>query len=430
MCKKIIAVITLLLLASCAPVQQQPLATQTTGKTYYVSPTGNDNASGAISAPFKTYKKAMAIAPEGSTIVIRAGTYSGGGADFASNNVTVKNYPNEQVVIQLKDGSNQAFNCWTTASFGAKSDIKIIGSDVTPRTLSNGVVSKKGIVIMDSVGSQRIAFHPHGGCDRWEIAGIDFIDVADAIFQLKENGNGKTYQNYSADGWYVHDNRVFRFYREVGMQFNGNDNIIENNEIVKGTSQLNTSFGCYLLNLVGHGNTVRNNALTGTGGTECSGVLLEWSQSDANLIDNNVITGVKNGIEIQGGDNNRLVNNKFSGVVRNIIQVNKPLGTTAWACSDYAGSWDTYTVGLIPPNDPKHPDYAYYYPYGECQSLGNVIIDAQEVTGTPTVTPTGTNTATATLRPTATRTVTNTPTPTATALCVQALDVWVCDKKP
>jgi parallel beta-helix repeat protein len=352
---------------------------------YYVSANGDDANTGTRSRPWKTLKHATSAASENSLIYIRGGTYFSDGADFGNNNVMVGNYPGEQVVIQLNEANPQAFNCWTTAGNGPKTDIRIVGSDVQPVTLPNGVVSKKGIVIMDAVGSQRIAFLPHGGCDRWEVAGVDFIDVADAIFTLKETYGRPG--NYSADNWYVHDNRVYGYYRETGMQFNGNDNIIVNNEIYKSTPELDTPYGCYLLGLLGHGNIVRGNTLTGTGGTECRGILFEWSQSDANLIEGNTITAVSAGIDFRGGDNNIVRNNTIIsapltlGSDRGGIEIySYPDKFRDWPCSDYAGSSDSYPQALIPPDDPSHPDYSYYYPYGECQSYGNRII-ANKISG-------------------------------------------------
>ena len=51
---------------------------QSVGTSYYVSGTsGNDANSGSITAPFKTIPKAWSVASAGTTIHLRAGTYSG-----------------------------------------------------------------------------------------------------------------------------------------------------------------------------------------------------------------------------------------------------------------------------------------------------------------------------------------------------------------
>ena len=108
-------------------------------------------------------------------------------------------------------------------------------------------------------------------CDYWEVAGVDFVDVAYGIFTRKVN-NGKN----SADHWNVHDNRVYGYYRESGMQFNGNSNQIESNEIYKVSNRLDTTYGCQLLNLLGNNNVVRGNILSRAGSTaNCIGILFE-----------------------------------------------------------------------------------------------------------------------------------------------------------
>jgi len=355
---------------------------------YYVSPSGVDTSVGSVSAPWKTIQKSMSNAVGGGIIYLRSGLYDSPSADFKNNNVTIRNYPSEQVVIKMV--GSEGFHCWTTASNGAKSGIRIIGSDVTPTVLSNGVTSQKGIVIMDVVGSQTKPFLANGGCDNWEIAGIDFIDIGDAIFTLKQY-NGQS-GNLSADNWYVHDNRVYRFYRETGMQFNGDDNLIENNVIIKGTSAINSPYGCYLLNLLGHGNIVRGNNLDNQGGnTTCSGILFEWSQADANLIENNIIIGVKNGVESQGGDDNIIRNNTMTVTGQKFVAANYPATQTSWPCDDRAGG---SAAMLVPPNDPTHVDYLYYYPYGECQSLRNIFTDGITPRPTPTPSPSSTPTPT------------------------------------
>jgi parallel beta-helix repeat protein len=357
-----------------------PSKDNTNAQTYYVSSTGNDLNNGSQGKPWMTIQKATATAAPNSVIIVRGGTYSEGN-EFANSGVTLINYHGEQVIIRLTKGDGyRAFDCYTVR---ARTDIHIIGSDVTPKILSNGVVSKKGIVIQGEVGSQWAGFLPHGGCDRWEIAGVDFVDVGHAIFQMKESFSNTG--DLSSDNWYIHDNRVYRYYRETGMQFNGNDNIIENNEISKVTPQLDTPFGCYLLNLLGHGNIVRGNVLTGTGGGECNGLLFEWSQSDYNLIENNTIRSVLTGIKFMGGDNNTIKNNTIISIDHHISEedemdragieiVSYFDSRTYWPCDDYVGSGSSSEM-LLPPNDPTHPDYPYYYPWGECQSYGNQIID-------------------------------------------------------
>ena len=75
------------------------------GATYYVSPNGDDSRnSGARSAPFRTLKKACAVAAAGDTVCIRAGTYRGQLIPRKSGEegrpIVFQAYENEPVMIK------------------------------------------------------------------------------------------------------------------------------------------------------------------------------------------------------------------------------------------------------------------------------------------------------------------------------------------
>ncbi|MGB7567804.1 MAG: right-handed parallel beta-helix repeat-containing protein [Chitinivibrionales bacterium] len=52
------------------------IATSASAATYYVSPTGNDNAAGSLAQPFATLQKGNDAAVAGDTVYLRGGTYS------------------------------------------------------------------------------------------------------------------------------------------------------------------------------------------------------------------------------------------------------------------------------------------------------------------------------------------------------------------
>lgn len=88
---------------------------------YFVSPAGNDtNAGTSLNTPFKTIKKAVQMAPSGSTIVIRAGTYRESITSL-SKQLTFQPYPHEQVWLKgsvivtsfVQDGSLWRKDNWT-----------------------------------------------------------------------------------------------------------------------------------------------------------------------------------------------------------------------------------------------------------------------------------------------------------------------------
>ena len=225
---------------------------------YFVSTDGNDANPGTLTRPWLTIQKAVKIAEAGDMIYVRGGEYEAifGGWSFQNsgkraNSISLSNYPGEQVVIKISQlsGNYPAFRCWIAPNEPPSWQttyaiyIRILGTDVTSRALTNGILSQKGIVIQSMQGEQIYAING-AGCDNWEVAGVDFIEVAAGIctFKIPE----------SLDNWYVHNNRVYNYYRESGMQFNGDYNRIENNEIYKVSNELDTPYGCQLLNILGH----------------------------------------------------------------------------------------------------------------------------------------------------------------------------------
>ncbi len=359
--------------------------------TYYVDgSTGDDSGTGTESEPWKTIQKALNTATAGDTVYVRGGQYDGVKTGWVFQNsgtqsqpITLTNYPGEQVVFKMgaaSDVDRYIFRCsinphnppsWQTT----KADyIRIVGTDVPVRLLSNGVQSVKGIVMQGMEGEQSPAITA-SDCDYWEVAGVDFVETAYGIFTRKNNWHSS--DEHSTDHWHVHDNRVYNYYRESGMQFNGNYNLIVNNEIYKVSNRLDSPFGCQLLNLLGNNNIVRGNTLSRLGSTvHCTGILFEWDLSDANLIENNTISDVLTGMGIYGGDGNVIKNNRITaspGTTRNGIVVASYDNRSTWPCDDYVGSGSSSET-ILPPNDPAHPDYPYYYNPRNCHSMNNQII--------------------------------------------------------
>lgn len=68
------------------------------GTTYYVSPVGNDNNPGTLSAPFRTVDKAVGVATRGTTVYIRGGNYTEPTLNIVSG-VTVRGYGSENPIL-------------------------------------------------------------------------------------------------------------------------------------------------------------------------------------------------------------------------------------------------------------------------------------------------------------------------------------------
>lgn len=335
--RKIILFLVLLIFSACSsPQVAAPLA----------SPVNEIVVSNATQLA-----SAMSTAINGTTITMRGGTYTApaSGWQFANGGVTLRNFPGEQVILnqaRMNVSGNYIIKCLQSSL--AVDGNKIIGSDV------NG---QKGIVMQGVTGAIAPAILAYK-CDGWEIAGVEFRNVGYAIFTRKVD-NGDT----SADRWYVHDNFVSDYYRESGMQFNGNSNRIENNVILKATSQYTSTFGCQVLNLLGNNNIVRGNHLERVNqSVRCIGIFFEWDLADANLIENNTIAGVVNGVSFFGGDNNVIRNNTLTGTDTAFILRSWADGTTAYPCN--------FSAFMPLESDTSNPDWGYMYPH-DCRSKGN-----------------------------------------------------------
>ena len=87
----------------------------------YVSPSGNDAASGAVGSPVRTVARAVALAPSGGTVVLRAGRYHET-VTIQGKALTVQSYPNEAAWLDgsesvtgwVQDGSAWRRDGWTT----------------------------------------------------------------------------------------------------------------------------------------------------------------------------------------------------------------------------------------------------------------------------------------------------------------------------
>lgn len=354
------------------------------GTTYYVSRSGNDDNPGTFDQPWQTIDVGVMRLRAGDTLMIRGGTYPTIYEGWAFHHsgtpdrpITVTNYDSEQVILQINDSSEdyQAFACW---GLDYKADhVRIIGTNVAPVALENGVISDKGIVILGPDLINRGQHTVSAGiivrdCDYWEIAGIDFVDVGYGIFTLKDYSDPVNL--VSTTHWHVHDNRVHGFYAESGMQFNGDHNLIERNLIYKIHDEHFTPWGCQHINLLGYGNMVRGNVLSEQGSADfCFGVTLEWDMADENVIEQNEIYDADAAVLFLGGDNNIIRNNLMvMSVESNIFIGGITILSTDSSTVNYCNS---EPPEIIPPDDPSHPEYAHYYMPRNCHSYGNRVVN-------------------------------------------------------
>lgn len=114
--------------AAAAPRPADSAGSVTVGSASYpvppsavhVAPWGGDSAPGTAGAPVRTLARALVLAPAGSTVVLRAGTYNEQVAIYKQ--VTLQNYPGEEVWLDgstgvrgwVRDGSRWRHDGWTT----------------------------------------------------------------------------------------------------------------------------------------------------------------------------------------------------------------------------------------------------------------------------------------------------------------------------
>jgi hypothetical protein len=91
------------------------------GDAKFVSTSGNDNADGSSSSPWRTLDKAVHTVPSGSTVVMRGGTYNEQVIVPAERRVTIQPYPGEAVWMSgsqlvsgwVADGGDWRKDGWT-----------------------------------------------------------------------------------------------------------------------------------------------------------------------------------------------------------------------------------------------------------------------------------------------------------------------------
>lgn len=86
--------------AGSAPIGSTAYAVPT--GAVFVSPSGNDAGTGRATSPVRSVNRAVALAPDGGTIVLRAGIYHQS-VSIQTKRVTIQNYPHEPVWL---DGSS------------------------------------------------------------------------------------------------------------------------------------------------------------------------------------------------------------------------------------------------------------------------------------------------------------------------------------
>lgn len=152
------------------------------GAVYVDASKGSDSASGSVSAPFKTVAKAVAAAPAGGTVVLRAGSYHE--SITIEKKLTIQNYQNE---VAWLDGSKVVSN-WT------KSGSAWVATGWTA-SFSNNMGGDSSFYGRFLLASHSMARYP----DQVFVNGIQLAQVDSA----SSVSSGKFYVDYAADKLYI-----------------------------------------------------------------------------------------------------------------------------------------------------------------------------------------------------------------------------------
>ena len=129
-----LALSVILLLCSCSPQSSpEPPPTEPEipeeGPSWYVSPSGSDEAEGSISAPFRTIARALEHCRPGEEIILRAGRYTES-VRIRNPRITIRSHRGERGIIESPVDNEDRAICVefdVDSSGGALKNVEVIG---------------------------------------------------------------------------------------------------------------------------------------------------------------------------------------------------------------------------------------------------------------------------------------------------------------
>ncbi len=278
-----------------APQPEPDPAPSTNAPTYYVSPTGNDSADGSLNNPWRTLTASMKKLQAGDTLLVRGGTYKErvevrgesvprGRADAR---ITVKAYPGEEpLVVGIFWVSNADY--WTFDNIDVTWDAAANNSQEHMVRIYQG----HGWIYQNSeiYGARSYAgFLVNGNSTGWLIAN-NYIhdthrtnaDSQDQLIYVSDGSNGVVERNLLVNapngrgvklgnpksGENLPANVIVRYNTivntnagNIGVSFDGHDNLIHNNVLVNPGENFYT---IHAYELTGKNNVVRDNLAFGS----------------------------------------------------------------------------------------------------------------------------------------------------------------------
>ena len=285
--KALLAFLTILALSSIINIA--PKTQAQTGSTYYLSPTGNDSNPGTSAAPWLTLSRAQSTLAAGDTLIAKGGTYNhdyfmSQRSGTASAAITIKNATGETPVFLAQSGEE----------FTLQHSYYIL--DGLNFKIASGVQSVAEFLRIEDSGAQHNIVR-NSTFTGTVIDSIHNTPLYNCIVIIN-NANYNTIQNNTVS---------LTGNNETGYGDEGNIILIVSasyNKILNNTLANGWHQGIAIWNSVGPGanyNEVRGNKIDQTHGGTGIGLgswLDQSSNTDHNLVENNVILSAGGGITI------------------------------------------------------------------------------------------------------------------------------------
>ena len=173
------------------------------GPIFYVSTSGSDANSGSLSAPWRTLQKAASTVPAGSTVAIRAGSYSGftmSRSGTASAWITFRPYSGEIVSVIGDASRTKVIDLWN-AHYVRIADLIVSGA---PAQWGAGIFVENGSSAIELVGNIARDNRSFG----IKLAGVSNVLVSGNELTKNETGIEVSYggANVVIEGNAIHDN--------------------------------------------------------------------------------------------------------------------------------------------------------------------------------------------------------------------------------
>ncbi len=358
---------SLLLQVSASAAVSSKYTSYSSTRSYYVSTTGKDSASGTLCRPFRTIQKAASVASAGDTIYIRGGVYrervTAKRSGTEGNVITYRNYPGERVTL---DGATVSLPYYyplfdlASHSYITVQGLRIINSagqgigDVWSQ-YDNGNITIKDVETY-----------------RTSISGIHFYNAHDIVIDnctidtANLTADQESLTLAGVNGFEIKNSRVFNAQKEaIDVKDGSHNGRIVNNTVTN--ARKGSGLAIYVdgarkgaSNIEISGNTVLN-AIQGIV------VASELGGSVSNIrILNNQISDSTHGVQIAGwGHINggahpmkdiRIVGNHVSGLMGIDLILSNPDAKTVTITDNHFGGTSS-TVPLLVLNNVNRADY-------------------------------------------------------------------------